>query len=102
MQEAGLAVPTLKTQADFFTITFDLPLTIARSTKGSSSGETLRKTPDLILLWLAEAPGAFIPVLAKHLGKSDSAIERAIRKLRVDGKLIRIGPAKGGQWQVRQ
>ena len=98
MQEAGLAAPTLKTQADFVTITFVLPSTMARSTKGSGSGET----PDLILLWLAEAPGASIPVLAKHPGKSDSAIEPATRKLRVDGKLIRIGPAKGGHWQVRQ
>lgn len=108
MQEAGLAAPTLKTQADFVTITFVLPSTMARSTKGSSSGETLGKTlgktpgktPDLILLWLAEAPGASIPELAKHLGKSDSAIERAIRKLRADGKLARIGPAKGGHWEV--
>ena len=41
-------------------------------------------------------PGASIPELALQLGKSESAIERAIRKLRAEGKLVCIGPAKGG------
>jgi len=65
--------------------TFVLPATMARPTKGGG---------------LAETPGTSIPELAQHLGKSDRAIERAIRKLRADGKLARIGPAKGGHWEV--
>ncbi len=54
----------------------------------------------MILRQLTLAPTDTIPDLARHLGKSESAIERAIRKLRTDGKLNRIGPAKGGHWQV--
>ncbi|WP_293603274.1 HTH domain-containing protein [Polaromonas sp. UBA4122] len=48
------------------------------------------KTPDLLLVWLAKSPGVSIPALAQELGKSESAIDRTIRKLRADGKLARI------------
>ena len=105
MQEAGLAAPTLRVKDEFVTMTFELPVSLARSKKGSTPketpGKTPGKTPNLILDWLAQAPGSSIPELAQHLGKSGSAIERAIRKLRADGKLVRVGPAKGGHWQVR-
>ena len=104
MQEAGLQAPVLKDNAGFVTLTFVLPASVAVNMRGSGAdetpGKTPGKTPDLILGWLTEAPGASIPELAQHLGKSESAIERAIRKLRADGRLARIGPAKGGHWQV--
>ena len=100
MQEAGLPAPTLKVNADFVTMTFVLPASAAPRMQGSDLRKTPGKTPDLILDWLTEAPGASIPELAQHLGKSESAIERAIRKLRADRKLARVGPAKGGHWQV--
>jgi len=38
--------------------------------------------------------------LARRLDISQSAIHRAIRKLRESGRLQRIGPDKGGYWQV--
>lgn len=62
--------------------------------------KTPGKTPDQILSLLRDAPSLSIPQLASSLGKSDSAIERAIRKLREAGRLIRVGPDKGGHWQV--
>jgi ATP-dependent DNA helicase RecG len=108
MREAGLQAPVLKDNAGFVTLTFVLPTSAVSNMRGSgldetpgkTRGKTPGKTPDLILGWLAEAPGASIHELAQHLGKSESAIERAIRKLRADGKLRRIGPAKSGHWQV--
>lgn len=110
MQEAGLAAPALRVNDDFVTMTFALPATMARSkndgtseqTPGKTPGKTLGKIPNLILRRLAAAPSTSIPELAQHLDKSDSAIERAIRKLRAEGKLRRIGPAKGGYWEVIQ
>jgi len=38
--------------------------------------------------------------LARRLAMSESAIERAIRKLREMGLLVRVGPDKGGYWRV--
>jgi len=65
------------------------------------SGSTNSLPTNSLLIGLL-APGASIPELALQLGKSESAIERAIRKLRAEGKLVCIGPAKGGHWQVSQ
>jgi ATP-dependent DNA helicase RecG len=108
MQEAGLAAPTLKVSDDFVNMTFDLPSSLVSAKNGGASeqtpgktlGKTLGKTPSLILRQLAAAPSTSIPELALFLGKSDSAIERAIRKLRAEGKLRRTGPAKGGHWEI--
>lgn len=84
------------------TLIFALPERMAAQTAGGGDtlGKTLGKTPEIILRYLIAAPDASIPELAQILDKSESAIERAIRKLRADGKLRRIGPAKGGHWEV--
>ena len=104
MQAAGLPIPTLQERTESVVMTFVLPDAMARLKKGGTPeetlGKTLEKTPDLILKRLRGAPRASISELAQQLDKSSSAVERAIRKLRAQGKLQRIGPAKGGHWQV--
>ena len=69
-------------------------------TPGKTRVKTPGKTPERILALLADTPALSIPELAQHIGKSESAIERAIRKLREAGRLQRIGPDKGGHWHV--
>jgi Fic family protein len=69
-------------------------------TLGKTPVKTPGKTPERILELLSASPELAIPRLAASLGKSESAIERAIRKLREAGRLARIGPDKGGHWQV--
>lgn len=68
--------------------------------RAETPGKTPGKTPERILSLLAGTPTLSIPDLAQQIGKSESAIERAIRKLREAGRLARIGPDKGGHWQV--
>ena len=63
-------------------------------------GKTPGKTPGKIVELLRGNPGLTIPELAEHVGKSESAVERAVRKLREAGQLKRVGPAKGGHWEV--
>ncbi len=69
-------------------------------TPGQTPVITLGKTPDRIVALLSEFPELSIPELAARLGKSESAVERAIRKLRESGRLKRVGPDKGGHWKV--
>lgn len=40
------------------------------------------------------------PIVANAIGKSKSAVERAAAKLRDEGRLRYVGPAKGGHWEV--
>ena len=49
---------------------------------------------------LSSTPALSIPEIAQALAKSESAVERAIRKLRENILLRRIGPEKGGHWEV--
>ena len=51
----------------------------------------------------AEMSGNFlvtIPELAKKLGIAERTVERHIRLLQEQGKIRRVGPAKGGHWEV--
>ena len=71
---------------------------------GKSSGKTpvkmTVKTLVKIIGLLKDNPSLSIPELAEKLEKSKSATERAIRKLRQSGLLKRIGPDKGGYWDI--
>jgi ATP-dependent DNA helicase RecG len=66
----------------------------------TEAGETPVKTPDAILAILREQPGLRLTDVAEALGKSSSAVERAARKLREEGRLRYVGPQKGGRWEV--
>lgn len=58
------------------------------------------KTADAILALLREQPGLRLADVAEALGKSTSAVERATRKLREEGRVRYVGPQKGGRWEV--
>ena len=67
---------------------------------GDRLGEKLGKNQQRILALLAEDPDLSIPRLASTLSISTTAVENNIAKLKAKGYLQRIGPAKGGHWQV--
>jgi len=91
-EEAGLPRPEI----------LEIPGAVGVRFRATAAGEveTPGKTPAAILALLQREPDLSIPEIAIRLKKSESAIERAIRRLRESGRLERIGPAKGGHWQV--
>jgi len=62
--------------------------------------ETPGKTPLQILKILSKNPHLSIPEIAGQIQKSDSATQRAIRKLREAGLIERMGSAKAGYWKI--
>ncbi len=62
--------------------------------------EAPKKTPDAIVDLLRQRSQLSFAEVAAILDKSESAIKRAVRKLRVFGPLVRIGPDKGRHWHV--
>lgn len=64
------------------------------------SGKTSGKTSGKILDALKQDRELTIPELAGLIGVSERSIERNIRKLQEQGRLRRIGPAKGGHWEI--
>ena len=67
-------------------------------TKGKTSGKTSGKIIELIL----QNASITIPEMASKIGITERSIERNIRKLQTEDKLVRIGPAKGGHWLVKE
>lgn len=63
--------------------------------------KTPLKTPEKILAAMRGQADITIPELALLLNKSESAVKRAIRKLRDAGQIGRAGGDKGGRWVVR-
>jgi ATP-dependent DNA helicase RecG len=64
------------------------------------SGKTSGKTSGKILAALEEDGNLTIPELASLIGVTERSIERNIKKLQEQGRLRRVGPAKGGHWEV--
>ena len=72
----------------------------SEETPGKSSGKSSGKTIDKILGFLSGKPAMTIPELAEALGMTSRGVEKQIAKLRRHGRLRRIGPARGGHWEV--
>ncbi len=62
--------------------------------------KTPLKTPERILSLLAMNRNMTVTELMQQIDKSESAIKRAIKKLQREGYLRRVGPDKGGYWEV--
>ena len=69
------------------------------NTGGSPKGS--EKSSEKILSLLKTEPELAARKIALRIGLSPRAVEKQIAKLRQEGGLRRIGPAKGGHWEVR-
>ncbi|MCX5806606.1 MAG: putative DNA binding domain-containing protein [Proteobacteria bacterium] len=65
-----------------------------------SSGKSSGKTEEQIIALFSVNGKLTIPELAETLGVTTRAIEKQIARLRGQGRLRRVGPAKGGHWEV--
>jgi len=65
------------------------------------SEKSSEKSSEKILIMLKAEPELAAKEIAKRLEISPRAVEKQISKLRKEGLLRRIGPAKGGHWEVR-
>ncbi|CAG1006102.1 hypothetical protein METP2_03723 [Methanosarcinales archaeon] len=86
--------PVVSGGIDFYKITF--PLVKA----GESSEKTSEKTSEKIILLIKENPAISANEIAEKMGLSSRAIEMQIAKLKKDNIIKRIGPDKGGIWEV--
>ena len=67
---------------------------------GKTSGKPSGKTSGEILAAMQRDALITIPELAAEIGVTERSIERNIQKLQEDGRLRRVGPARGGHWEV--
>lgn len=64
--------------------------------------KSVEKSVEKIVLLIENNPKITQMELAEATGLSRRGVEKNITKLKKEGRIIRIGPAKGGLWQVRK
>ncbi len=93
---------TFKVVADIFITTFrrkdDLGEKLGE--RWSERWSELNKNQRMILSLMVENPRISRKELSKKLNINQSAIQKHIEKLKEKGLLRRIGPAKGGYWEI--
>lgn len=97
-------MPSLQQNADSVMMTFRLPSAVGKApgkTPAISSEKSSGKSSEKILHHLRAEPALSAKALAEKLGISSRAVEKQIDLLKKDGRLVRVGPAKGGHWEVR-
>lgn len=103
----GTPSPTFEERQGFLIVTFRtriIPRGDGRESgqkgeeKSKEKGKEKRK--EMIISLLYSQPTMTTQELMKRVGLSRSGIEKIIRQLKRDGILKRIGPDKGGQWEV--
>ncbi|KLK87253.1 ATP-dependent DNA helicase RecG [Methanoculleus sediminis] len=88
-------------EGDLFTVTVHRKEERS-SEKGSqkSSPKGSQKSSQKIIELMQHDPTVTIAELARSVGVTDRAIKKQIEKLKQQGRLRRIGPARSGHWEV--
>ena len=69
---------------------------------GEKLGEKLGETRAAIVQSMRNDPKITTTKLAEKLGLSTTAMDKNIQYLKSHGHIRRIGPAKGGHWEILQ
>lgn len=67
---------------------------------GEKLGEKLGENQKRMLEFIRVDKNITIPELAEKLGISSTAVENNIAKLKEKGVVRRVGPDKGGHWEI--
>ena len=68
--------------------------------KIAKSGEKKIKSREKIIALLSQDNALSAAALARQIGITPKAVEKQIAKMKAEGVLKRVGPDKGGHWQV--
>lgn len=74
----------------------------AHNRLGEKLDERLGETRAAIVQPMKDNPKVTVSELAKRLRLSTTAIEKNIHYLKTQGYVKRVGPAKGGHWEVEK
>jgi len=98
MKKSGLPQPKIESDS-FFIITFQRPPYILKG-KEISREKGKEKTTEKILGVMTANPQVTIQEIALDLQLSTAGVEKVIRNLKKQKRLRRVGPDKGGHWEV--
>ena len=96
--KAGLPEPRFKEEQGAIWLTFPQTGNTTATAKGSEKSS--EKSSEKILAILAVTPEISAAEIAERIGITSRAVEKNLARLKAAGKILRIGPYKGGRWAV--
>ncbi len=75
-----------------------IPLPAETGVKSSGKGE--EKSRDKILKMIRKKPTVTTQKMMDSLGLSRAGVEKIVKKLQQERRISRVGPDKGGHWEV--
>jgi ATP-dependent DNA helicase RecG len=100
MKKYGLSEPEIETDENWFTITFRRQEAKGRLVE--KFGEGSEKSSEKILELIRQNKSISAKEISSILKISDRAVEKNIAKLKSKGILKRVGPDKGGHWEIAE
>jgi ATP-dependent DNA helicase RecG len=97
-KKAGLPEPEFREEFGGFSVAFRKAQ--LGDKLGKKLGDRLGETEGKILALILGDKFISIPVIAKKLGISTTAVENNLKKLKTKGAIERVGSARGGAWRV--
>ena len=70
--------------------------------KPTERGEKKIKSRKKIIALLSQYNSLSAAALAERIGRTPKAVEKHIARMKAEGILKRVGPDKGGHWQVAE
>ncbi len=95
-KNAKIAMPIFKYDLSGFLVIFSF---IQKTPKINVKDNLINAAEELILTYISNNNKITIPELIKKTNTSRSTIERYIKKLKRNGKIVRIGSDKSGYWK---
>jgi ATP-dependent DNA helicase RecG len=87
-------------EGDPFVTIIPLPSATSGETTQKTTPKTSEKTSEKLLALISGNANVSARELADAVGLTSRAVEMQLRSLRSAGRLRRIGPDKGGHWEV--
>ena len=102
----GILPPSFEERQGWMVVTFRAPIAPVEAGGGpeggteKSSEKSREKSSEKILDLVRQNPAVSAREIAEALGLTSRAVEKQLGKLKKEGRLKRIGPDKGGHWEV--
>jgi ATP-dependent DNA helicase RecG len=102
----GILPPSFEERQGWMVVTFRVPIAPVEAGGGQEGGaeksseKSRKKSSEKILDLVRQNPAVSAREIAEALGLTSRAVEKQLGKLKKEGRLKRIGPDKGGHWEV--
>jgi ATP-dependent DNA helicase RecG len=85
-----------------FITVIPLPAETGMTSSGKGEEKSREKSREKILKMIRQKPTVTAQEMMDSLGLSRAGVEKIVKKLQQERRISRVGPDKGGHWEIRK